>query len=291
MKEKGKENKLINMDRSSKKPIIISFVCAVLFFVLALVSFRERIVVKSENLFFNAAEPVLSFVNSLTDNVSLFFERVFYPSQIQQENEELKKKISSLERELVLFEEVSRENARLSELLQYVEQNADMRYVTASVIARNIDDSSESLTLNAGTRHGVSVKTPVITADGVIGRVTEVGNSWCKVHTVMNDEMRLSVLVDRTREEGTLGGFVRVNGEVTGLKLYYLPEDSDVCVGDRIVTSSSGGIFPKGIYVGNVVSLNEEENASYSAVVKSEIDFKSVEEVLLVVDMDDNGYD
>lgn len=279
------------MENNSKKPVYIAIFGAILFFILALFSFRTRTAVRAETLFHSAAAPVLAFTDKVTDTVSDFMERVFFPSAIQEENNELKKQIVTYERKLLLFDEISRENARLTELLDYVEQNPDMRYLTASIIAKSVNASSQSITLNVGTRHGVTVKTPVVTGDGVIGRVTEVGNSWCKVHTLMNDEMRLSVLIDRTREEGTLGGFVRTNGEVSGLKLYYLPDDADIRPGDKIVTSSSGGVFPKGLYVGTVLSLNEEENASYNACVMPDIDFEHLENVLLILGMDEAGYD
>lgn len=279
------------MESNSKKPIVIACVCALLFFILALFTYRNRTAAKEESLFHTAAAPVQETVNEITRIVSDFMQRVFFPSSIQQENEELKRKIAVYERDLVLYEETAKENARLSELLDFVQENSSMRYLTASVTAKNINTASASLTLNVGTRHGVTEKTPVITGTGVVGRVTEVGNSWCKVHTVMNDEMRLSVLVERTRDEGTLGGLIRVNGEVTGMKLYYLPENADLRVGDRIVTSSSGGVFPKGLFIGTVTAINDEENASYAASVSSEIDFDHLENVLLVLDMDKSGYD
>lgn len=274
-------------NENSKKPVVICILAAILFVILALATFRDRTAGKEETLFHFAADPVVTFVNELTETVSDFFVRVFSPSSIQQENKELKNKVAYYERELIFYEETARENARLQELLEYVQQNENMHFLTACVTAHSTSGYVDSITLNVGTRHGVSEQIPVVSGLGLVGRVTEVGNSWCKVHTLLNDEMRISVMVERTRDEGTLGGLILNNGEVTGIKLYYLPEGADIAVGDRIITSGIGGVYPKGILIGVVVSLPEDENAAYDACVFPAVDFTHLENVLLIMDVDE----
>ena len=95
--------------------------------------------------------------------------------------------------------------------------------------------------------------------------------------------MRISVMVERTRDEGMLGGLILENGQLVGLKLYYLPKDADLQVGDTIVTSGLGGIFPKGLYVGKVLFLADEDNGAYDACVVSDVDFEHLEEVLIIL--------
>lgn len=272
---------------NSRKPVAIFILAAILFIILALMTYRDRTAGNEETLFHSAADPVVSFVNGITDTVSDFFTRVFSPSAIQSENKELKNKVAAYERELLLYEEMSRENARLQELLDYVQQNENMRFLTACVTVRSLNPYVDSLTLNVGTRHGVEEQIPVVSGLGLVGHVTEVGNSWCKVHTLMNDEMRISVMVERTRDEGTLGGLILNNGEAVGIKLYYLPENADIAVGDRIITSGIGGKYPKGILIGEVVSLPQEENAAYDACVYPTVDFSHLENVLLIMDVDE----
>ena len=67
------------------------------------------------------------------------------------------------------------------------------------------------------------------------------------------------------------------------MKLYYLPKDADIQVGDTIVTSGLGGIFPKGLYVGKVIFLTDEDNGEYDACVTSDVDFEHLEEVLIIL--------
>lgn len=263
------------------RPILIALIAAALFLLLAALTVGERTAGKQEGLFHQALEPVQVYVSSLTDSVTDFFVRVFQPNAIQQENEELKKELLYYQRKAALYEETERENARLSELLDYAEENPNLTFMAAAVTAKSQNPYVDTITLNAGTRNGVTEKMAVVCAQGIIGRVTEVGASWCRVRTMQNEDMRISVMVERTRDEGLLGGLMEENGTLIGLKLYYLPKEAELEVGDRIITSGLGGIFPKGLYVGEVLSLGDEEDP-YDAIVSLDVDFDHLETVLVV---------
>ena len=168
-----------------------------------------------------------------------------------------------------------------------MEANPNMRYVTASVIGRDNNPYLDTITLNAGTRSGVAEKMAVLTADGIVGRVSEVGPNWCRVKTMCNDEMRISVMVQRTRDEGMLGGLYEEDGILIGLKLYYLPNNADIQTGDIIRTSGIGGFFPKGLYAGTVISVNEDGKGNYDAIVSLDVDFLHIENALIAVDVDE----
>lgn len=263
------------------RPVLIALVAAALFLLLAALTVGERTAGKQEGLFHQALEPVQVYVSGLTDEVTDFFVRVFRPNTIQQENEELKKELLYYQRKAALYEETERENARLSELLDYTGQYPNLTFMAAAVTAKSQNPYVDTITLNAGTRNGVTEKMAVVCAQGIIGRVSEVGAGWCKVRTMQNEDMRISVMVERTRDEGLLGGLMEENGTLTGLKLYYLPKDAELEVGDRIITSGLGGIFPKGLYVGEVLSLGAEEDP-YDAIVGLDVDFAHLETVLVV---------
>lgn len=263
------------------RPILIALIAAALFLLLAAFTVGERTAGKQEGLFHQALEPVQVYVSNLTDSVTDFFVRVFQPNAIQQENEELKKELLYYQRKAALYEETERENARLSELLDYAEENPDLTFMAAAVTAKSQNPYVDTITLNAGSRNGVTEKMAVVCAQGIIGRVTEVGASWCRVRTMQNEDMRISVMVERTRDEGLVGGLMEENGTLIGLKLYYLPKEAELEVGDRIITSGLGGIFPKGLYVGEVLSLGDEEDP-YDAIVSLDVDFDHLETVLVV---------
>ncbi len=267
------------------RPMWIALIAIVLLIVLAAFTANGR--GSGDGLFRTALTPVADFLHSVQKEVGGFFTRVFTPDTLREENEQLRETVLLQQQQLALLDETEKENARLTELLNYVETNPNLRFVTASVIGRDSNPYIDTITLNAGSRSGVTEKMAVITPDGVVGRVSEVGPNWCRVKTMCDEKMRISVMVQRTRDEGMLGGLYEQDGELIGTLLYYLPGKADVRTGDTIRTSGIGGFFPKGLYVGTVIAVNEEGKGTHDAIVSMDVDFLHLEEALIVVGVDE----
>ena len=269
----------------NSRPMWIALVAIILLIVLAAFSASGRNT--GDGLFRTALSPVAGFLHSVQKEVGDFFVRVFTPSEVQEENKRLREAVLLQQQQLALLDETEKENARLTELLNFVEANPNLRFVTASVIGRDSNPYVDTIALNAGSRSGVTEKMAVITPHGVVGRVSEVGPNWCRVKTMCDEKMRVSVMVQRTRDEGMLGGLNLEDGEIVGTMLYYLPGKADVRVGDTIRTSGIGGFFPKGLYVGTVLSVNDAGRGTYDAIVSMDIDFLHLEEALIVIGVDE----
>ena len=269
----------------NSRPMWIALVAIILLIVLAAFSASGRNT--GDGLFRTVLSPVAGFLHSVQKEVGDFFVRVFTPSEVQEENERLREAVLLQQQQLALLDETEKENARLTELLSYVETNPNLNFVTASVIGRDSNPYIDTITLNAGSRSGVTEKMAVITPHGVVGRVSEVGPNWCRVKTMCDEKMRISVMVQRTRDEGMLGGLNLEDGEIVGTMLYYLPGKADIRVGDTIRTSGIGGFFPKGLYVGTVLSVNDAGRGTYDAIVSMDIDFLHLEEALIVIGVDE----
>ncbi len=267
------------------RPMWIALIAIILLVVLAGFTANGR--GTGDELFRTALLPVSGFLHAAEQRGSDFFARVFTPSGIQEENAQLRETVLLQEQKLALLDETEKENARLSELLNFTEANPDLHFVTASVIGRDSNPYIDTITLNAGSRSGVTEKMAVITPDGIVGRVSEVGPNWCRVKTMCDEKMRISVMVQRTRDEGMLGGLYEPDGELLGTYLYYLPSKADVRTGDTVRTSGIGGFFPKGLYVGTVIAVNEEGKGTHDAIVSMDIDFLHLEEALIVVGVDE----
>lgn len=263
------------------RPLWVAAILFALCILLAAATVGDRRVSYTDGLFRSVALPVQEKLYAAQDAVHGFFLRMFNPSALEEENARLKQQLNEQARLLAFYEDTARENARLTELLNFADANPSLRFLTASVIGKGTNPYLDTLTLNVGTRHGASEKMAVITADGVIGRVSEIGPTWCRVRTLANDDMRISVTVQRTRDEGMYGGLVTLPDGSLGAKLYYLPDGADVRVGDVIVTSGLDEVFPKGLLIGTVVALDEGTGA-YDAVVQWSADYAHVEEVLVL---------
>lgn len=263
------------------RPLWFAAAFFVLCILLAAATIGDKRVSYTDGLFRTAALPVQEKLYSAQNAVRAFFIRVFNPSELEEENARLKEQLNQQALKLVFYEDTVRENARLTELLNFYEVNPKLKFLTASVIGKGSNPFLDTLTLNVGTRHGVAAKMAVISAEGVIGRVSEIGPTWCRVRTLANDDMRISVMVQRTRDEGMYGGLFTLPDGTIGAKLYYLPDGADIRVGDVIVTSGLDEVFPKGLMIGTVAALDEGTGA-YDAIVKWDADFSHLEEVFVL---------
>ena len=268
------------------RPLWIAAALFALCILLAAFTIADRRISYTDGLFRSAALPVQEKLYAAEEAVRGFFLRMFYPTALEEENARLRRQLIEQEKQLAFFEDTARENARLTELLNFTDANPSLRFVSASVIGKGTNPYTDTLTLNVGSRHGVSEKMAVITSDGVIGRVSELGPTWCRVRTLANDDTRISVTVQRTRDEGMYGGLVTLPDGASGGKLYYLPDGADLQVGDVIVTSGLDEVFPKGLLIGTVAALDEGTGA-YDAVVAWGADYAHVEEVLVLAPMGD----
>lgn len=114
----------------------------------------------------------------------------------------------------------------------------------------------------------------VVCADGLVGRIIEVGANWSKVTAIIDASSEVSVMVERTRDIGVVRGAFSTADD-NQLELYYLPSGFDLVPGDRIVTSGMSSIFPKSIVVGTVseVTRRSAEGTQSNAIIEPAVDF------------------
>lgn len=209
------------------------------------------------------------------------FSRLTHLMDLEKENEELQQKAARLFLENSLLKEAERENERLRELLGF-QDRSQFQLVPAEVIGWNPDRNVNSILINIGHVGGIRRNMPVITPDGLVGKVCRVMPYVSVVQLLLDPNCRVSSVVQRSRvfgivewEKGTL------------CLLRNIPVMSDVREGDTIVTSGMGGIFPKGLRVGSVQSVTEEKWGLFKKVtVNPEVDFTHLEEVFVLINED-----
>ena len=139
------------------------------------------------------------------------------------------------------------------------------------------------MTIDCGSDQGVSVNMAMVNDQGLIGRVTEVSSNWAKVRAIVDGQSSISAIVERTRDNGMIKGNNTFTTEDGLCQMINLPLDSDIVVGDRIITSGLGEIFPKGIPIGEVIEVVDEKREKYiTAIVQPAVDFQRLEEGLVV---------
>jgi len=199
-----------------------------------------------------------------------------------EKNRRLGERVRQLETELQASSARAQEGARLRELLE-LRQAVPMETVAAEVVARDGVPWFRTLTIDKGEADGVALDAPVMSPTGVVGRVVAVGPHAARVQVLLDRDSGAGVLIERSRVPGVVSG--QVSGQASGaedLALEYVPERSDVAVGDVVVTSGLDRIYPKGLVVGRVRYVGKGAGLFRDIRVEPSARFDRLEEVLVV---------
>ena len=198
---------------------------------------------------------------------------------LRQENLRLQREAAVLQRRIDQLEEQALETQRLQGLLAMRETSL-AKFVAARVVGKDATNWFKTILIDRGTLAGLRRNLPVVAPDGLVGRVVEVTPSTAKVQLITDPVSASGGLMQRTRVTGIVTGNLG-----TGLRVRYLPLLADVVVGDEVVTSGMGGVFPKGIPVGRVTAVERKSGALFQeAALQPKVDLGRLEEVLIVMD-------
>ena len=228
--------------------------------------------------------PVRSGISSLAHWVEGVYNYSFRYDELQAENEALREEIQELREQLIDYETARMENEQFRELLEIKERNSDFLFEPATVVARSPDDRFGSFTIDAGSYEGVTLRCPVITSDGLVGIVSEVGYSYSKVQTILDTAVNIGGVDIHTLDSGIVTGSIPLALE-GHCQLGYLPRESGVTPGDTVVTSGTGGLLPKGLVIGEVLSVETDASGlSLTAVVEPAADIQGARQVFVITD-------
>ena len=237
--------------------------------------------------------PLQKLSSNISGAASGFFEKFLSAQQLYDENIALREEIRELREQLVDFEEYKRENEHYREVLGLKEQNPEFTFEPAEVIGRDPNDRFYGFTIDKGSLNDVSVRDPVITPDGLVGWVSEVGLNYAKVSTILDVSVDVGAVDTRTRDSGVVTGDISLAAQ--GLcKLGYLPRESAVTAGDIIQTSglssAFGMVFPKGLIIGKVTEVRAEPSGIVLyAVIEPTAKITSVKDVFVLTSFPGQG--
>ena len=187
---------------------------------------------------------VLSLTGGVSDLAQL--------QALQQTNAALEEALAELTAELVELREIARDYERMAEMLDYTSTAASQEFVAANVISNDQTGLRRSITVDRGTRDGIAPGMPVVTAQGLVGRVLEISANASRVLLVTDRDSAVSSRLQTTRVQGSLRGQLSGN-----LRLTLVPPGESVVVGDLVLTSGLGGNFPPDIVIGQVASIRQ----------------------------------
>lgn len=219
--------------------------------------------------------------------VSGFFSYFADIRDLRDEVESLKNENQELKDQLVDAEIMADENAWLYHYLTMKEERGDWSLCAASVIASATasgegGDYATELTLNRGSASGIAAGMPVVTGSGLVGVVVEVGLNHCRVMTLLDTSVSVGAVTTRATENGLCeGDYARLHEGHATLK--NLPEEADVEVGDIVVTSGRGSVYPYGIPIGRVTEVTANAFVrTTEAAVQPFTDFSDLTQVMII---------
>lgn len=219
------------------------------------------------NVFYEAKDSALEFVRAP-------FRRMFLR---EEENRRLRDELSRLMQERQKWQEAFRENEKLRALLALKEQKHD--YVTAArVIARRVDQWSNTFVLDKGLQDGIRKDMVAVTDRGLVGKISDVSTSYAYLLLLTDINFSSAARLQAGRTEGVLSG--------TGFRacqLKYIPYDEELNKGDIVVTSGLDSLFPPGIPLGHVSNVSKREGGMFQSIeVIPFVDSSKVEVVAII---------
>jgi rod shape-determining protein MreC len=259
-----------------------------LFFLLAAVSIVLLILSSSgqmatmEGALGVVTRPFLILANGVGKQVSTILGTARDLTTLRTINQQLKSRVDTLTIDNSRLKEVETENQQLRELLKFRQLNPTYDFRGGQVIARVISQGQSnylsSLSIDLGTRHGIARGMPVVTEQGLVGRVDKVGPNSATVLLMIDPSSGVQALVKRSRAVGVVNG--RAGGQPV---MEYIPQDADISVGDEVITSGLGGTFPKNLTIGQIVEVNRHDYDMYQeAVIRPTVNFDRLEFVLVI---------
>ena len=196
--------------------------------------------------------------------------------ELEEENEFLREKNIKLSNEISSLKESKLENIRLTKLLNFKQKN-ELEVISASIVNKSLIQTRNTITLDVGESDGVRYNMPVITDDGLVGRVVAASNDYSIAQILYNKDLKITVKTQRSRVDGIL------NYDGAGnLMVANVPKNADVNVGDIIITSEYSNTFPAGIPIGTVSESGNLDNLFKKIIIVPLVDFDVLEEVFVL---------
>ena len=187
------------------------------------------------------------------------------------------------------YENYKHENESLREQLGIKEEHPEWETTTASVIGRDPADQFYSFTIDKGSLDGVSYQDPVITQDGLVGIVSEVGTVFSKVTTILDVRLNVACQDVRTQDVATVSGDIAM-AEQGQCRMSLIPRESGVAKGDIIQTAGTSGLYPQGIVIGRIEEVAfEPQGTMMYAVIEPTNQIKSIKDVVVITSFQGQG--
>ncbi|MFQ6014920.1 MAG: rod shape-determining protein MreC [Anaerolineae bacterium] len=251
------------------------------FFLLAFISlilYQANYLQPVESLAINLITPAQNGLSHLMKPGEHLWLSLRQAGELQERNRELQDLVDTLMIENVRLREKELENIMLREQLNFKQANPTYDLVSAEIIGKDPSNLLHYLIVDRGADDGLAQGMPVVSARGLVGRITDVARNSAKVLLITDPSSSVNALVQESRATGMVEGSLS-----EGLLIRYVPQGEKIEVGNLILTSGLGATFPKGLVIGQVTSVHQQDIELFqNAVIRPSVDFNTLEMVMVI---------
>jgi rod shape-determining protein MreC len=199
-------------------------------------------------------------------------------AKLRQRNTDLEAEVARLQVEIIDLKQQNSEARILSALVDFARVNPEYRYTAATVIGRDPSPFMQYVIINRGSDDGLRRAMPVVTQQGLVGRVAAVTSGAARVQLITDASSSVNARIDPARVQAVL------HGQVTGdIQLDLIPQVAKIAIGDLVLTSGLGGNYPANILIGQVNGVRKRENDLFQqANIQSVVNFSQIDIVLVI---------
>ncbi|MGJ8676488.1 MAG: rod shape-determining protein MreC [Akkermansiaceae bacterium] len=241
---------------------------------------RSETTVRSiQKTFYSVISPFITGGAALETTASEFIKEAEHSQLWEAKYKLAKEELDKKRMEVAHLRKLEIENAQLNEALKF-ERNAPFKVLSGKIIRRQPSTWWQTVTINRGEKHGIGVQLPVLSPEGLVGKVDTPSTNTSTVILLTDENCQVSAKVDGTPEAGILSGQRGLTGESPLLRLRFLSKDAPIQPGMLVYSTGRGGLFPADILLGTIESF-ETGPLSGEALVKPAVDFAALKTVFV----------
>ena len=241
-----------------------------------------------ETIITTITKPFVDISNSISNWVEDTLDKFSNADKYKNENEELKSKLNELYNDLIDYNDIKNENEQLKQILKIKEENEDFEFsAPCNIIAHNSNDVYGGFTIDRGSDDGISLYDPVMTADGLVGMISEIGPNFSKVTTVISSEINIGIMTLESEAVGVINNDVEHANSGECL-MSYIDNPDNIKKGE-IIKTVAGVIFPGGLLVGTVKEIYRDNGLAVRVVVTPAVDVHKITDCVVITHFKGQG--
>lgn len=266
-----------NFFLQNKAFLIFVILIVITIFIMTIDYHGESYLEWVEGLVLKTLSPMNRGISIFSNSIKNYIRAIAEFKEVEEKNKILIEETKILLQENAILKEKLISYDRLKKLLE-LRESFSFQMIPALVISREPGNWFNSIIIDKGTKDGVQKNMAIATYSGLVGKVVSVDHHSSKVLLILDQRSAVGSMIQRSRDIGVLKG-----SEKNYCYMEYLSRDADIKIGDLVITSGLGSVFPKGITIGKVIEIKKDSHALFQEVlINPRVDFTKLEEVFVV---------